>query len=67
MNQVNLSRGESGIATVTIDRQKQLNALDDETVGLIRQIFEEIAADDSIRVVILTRCRGSGFRCRCRY
>ncbi len=59
MNQVNLSRGESGIATVTIDRQKQLNALDDETVGLIRQIFEEIAADDSIRVVILT---GAGDR-----
>lgn len=59
MNQVNLSRGESGITTVTIDRQKQLNALDDATVAMIQQTFEEISTDDSIKVVILT---GAGDR-----
>ena len=34
MSPVNLTRGDSGIATVTIDRQKQLNALDDATIGI---------------------------------
>ena len=54
MSPVNLTRGESGIATVTIDRQKQLNALDDATIGMIHDAFDEIAADESIKVVILT-------------
>ena len=54
MSPVNLTRGESGIATVTIDRQKQLNALDDATIGMIHDVFDEIAADESIKVVILT-------------
>ena len=54
MSSVNLDRGDSGIATVTIDRQKQLNALDDATIGMIHDTFDEIAADDSIKVVILT-------------
>ena len=48
MSPVNLTRGESGIATVTIDRQKQLNALDDATIGMIHDVFDEITADESV-------------------
>ena len=59
MASVTIDRSGTGIATVTIDRQKQLNALDDATVQSIREVFEEISNDTSVRVVILT---GAGDR-----
>ncbi|NCF54986.1 MAG: enoyl-CoA hydratase, partial [Planctomycetia bacterium] len=59
MASVTMDRSGTGIATVTIDRQKQLNALDDATVQSIREVFEEISNDTSVRAVILT---GAGDR-----
>ena len=45
---------EEAIATVTINRPKALNALNLETLLEMRQCFTELAADRSIRVVIIT-------------
>jgi enoyl-CoA hydratase len=45
------------IAYVTIDRPKVLNALNMATMGELQEVFTDLAADKSIRVVILT---GSG-------
>ena len=47
------------VATVTINRPKVLNALNAETVGELYQLIKELAADSSVRVVILT---GAGDR-----
>jgi len=43
-----------GIATITINRAPQLNALSAETVRELDQAFAAAAADDAVRVVILT-------------
>jgi enoyl-CoA hydratase len=45
---------EEAIATVTVNRPKALNALNLETLLEMRQCFAELAADRTIRVVILT-------------
>ena len=45
---------EAGVALVTIDRQEALNALDVATLTELRDNLQELAADDSTRVVILT-------------
>ncbi len=43
-----------GVIRVLVDRQEQLNALDDATVAEIDRTFRAIAVADSIRVVIIT-------------
>jgi enoyl-CoA hydratase len=43
-----------GIATVTVNRPKALNALNEETLGELLASFEGLEADPSIRAVILT-------------
>lgn len=48
---------DGGIALVTINRPKSLNALNSETLAELNQLFGEIAERKDIRVVILT---GSG-------
>lgn len=48
---------ENGIAVVTINRPKALNALNTETVSEINELFKEIEKRKDIKVVILT---GSG-------
>lgn len=45
------------IATITINRPKSLNALNTEVLNELFQITESVAADESIRVLIIT---GSG-------
>ncbi len=47
---------ESGdkIAKLTINRPKQLNALNKETIAELHEAFEALAKDDSVRVLILT-------------
>ncbi len=45
---------EDGVAVVTIDRPKVLNALNDETVAELDHCFTAIAADSSVLCVILT-------------
>lgn len=50
---------EAGVSTITLNRPKQLNALNADTIGELLQVVEEIGADSGVRAVILT---GSGER-----
>ncbi len=43
-----------GVATITINRPKRLNALNVATVQRLRDLFQKAEQDDSVRVVILT-------------
>lgn len=52
-------RTMDGIATVTIDRQHKLNALDYQTIHELRAALDSLDDDDSVRAVILT---GAGDR-----
>jgi enoyl-CoA hydratase len=45
---------EDTVAVVTVDRQDALNALDVATLTELRDRLRELAADDDVRVVILT-------------
>jgi enoyl-CoA hydratase len=45
---------EQGIATITFNRPKALNALNRELLAEFSKALDEIAADDSVRVLILT-------------
>ena len=46
-----------GIAIVTINRPKSLNALNSETLAELNAAFQDVEADDAVKVMILT---GSG-------
>jgi enoyl-CoA hydratase len=48
---------EDGVATVTINRPEARNALNSPTLAELNQIFAELAADASVRAVVL---RGAG-------
>ena len=50
---------DGGVATITINRPKVLNALNPQVVAELGQAVAEVAADDEVKVVILT---GSGPR-----
>src|SRR6059058_2158755 len=50
---------EGAIAIVTVDRQDALNALDVATLTRLRDELVTLAADDAVRVVVLT---GAGDR-----
>lgn len=45
---------ENGVATVTIDYPERLNALDADSLELLARQFTTLAADDAVRVIILT-------------
>ena len=51
---------ENGICLLTMDNQENLNALSDVTLRELEHAVDEIEADDSIRVVIVTG-RGKAF------
>lgn len=48
---------ENKVAQVTINRPKQLNALNKETIAELSACFDQLKMDDAVRVIILT---GSG-------
>jgi enoyl-CoA hydratase len=50
---IDVSSG-GGVCVVTIDRQDALNALDVETLTELRDRLREVAADESVRTVVLT-------------
>ena len=52
---------EEAVALVTIDRQEAMNALDVGTLTDLRGRLSELAADESVRVVILTGAREKAF------
>jgi enoyl-CoA hydratase len=45
---------DGGIATVTVNRPDALNAVDVEHAEALRRHLEELAADEAVRVVVLT-------------
>ena len=49
------------LAIVTLDRPKVLNALNAETIAELSEVFENLAADHEIRVVLLTGAGGRAF------
>jgi len=56
-----------GVATITIDRPQQMNAMTTEMWNKFRRIVEDAATDDEVRVVVLTGtgnafCAGSDVR-----
>ncbi|QVQ28220.1 enoyl-CoA hydratase/isomerase family protein [Achromobacter deleyi] len=53
---------DDGVATLTLSRPEAMNAIDPETRAELRGAWARIAADDSIRAVILT---GSGDKAFC--
>lgn len=52
-----LVQQENGIATITINRPKKLNALNRETIQELHDAFEALDADATAKVIVLT---GSG-------
>ncbi len=50
---------DGAVATVTLDRPKALNALNAAMIRELGEVFGELAADDEVRVVLLT---GAGER-----
>ncbi|MFH1755270.1 MAG: enoyl-CoA hydratase-related protein, partial [Candidatus Latescibacterota bacterium] len=42
------------VATVTLNRPKVLNALSARTIDELDAVFEDLASDDGIRVIVLT-------------
>ena len=47
-------KADGGVCVVTIDRQDALNALNVETLTELRDRLREVAADQSVRAVVLT-------------
>ncbi|HWJ02317.1 MAG TPA: enoyl-CoA hydratase/isomerase family protein, partial [Verrucomicrobiae bacterium] len=45
---------EDGIATITLNRPKVLNALNSQVFNELAQVASELGADDAVRVVIIT-------------
>ena len=46
--------GSGTVATVTHDRRSRLNALDSPSVAELTRVFEDLAADEMLRAVVLT-------------
>jgi E-phenylitaconyl-CoA hydratase len=53
---------EDGVATLTLNRPEAMNSIDPETRAELRAAWRQIAADDTIRAVILT---GAGEKAFC--
>ena len=49
------------LAVVTIDRPKALNALNAETLVELATVFEDLASDSAVRVILLTGAGGRAF------
>lgn len=44
---------EKGIARVTLNRPEKFNAFDDAIIATLSKIFDQLAADDSVRAMVL--------------
>lgn len=60
--EVSLTIDDRGVATVVIDRPKVLNAVDRATHQRLTEIWEQIEADEGVRVVVIT---GAGEKAFC--
>ena len=50
-----------GVATVTITREKVLNALNSQTLSEMESAFEACRTDDAVRVVVITGAGDKAF------
>ncbi|MBL23064.1 MAG: gamma-carboxygeranoyl-CoA hydratase [Rhodospirillaceae bacterium] len=55
-----LDRDETGVATVTLNRPDVHNAFNDVVIAQLTDCFEEVAADDTVRVMLL-KSEGKSF------
>lgn len=53
-NTIILETDDNGIATVTINRPDKLNALNDEVLNELADVFKEIQVEESIKAIIVT-------------
>lgn len=53
-SQVRIERDGRGVATMTMDRPEVRNAFDDALIAELTSAAEELAADDTVRAVVLT-------------
>ena len=60
VDHVRTEGGDDGIVVVTIDRPDRRNALSARVLGELHRLFDEVAADPGVRVVVLTGA-GLGF------
>jgi methylglutaconyl-CoA hydratase len=51
---IRVDTDQRGVATVTMDRPEVRNAFDDTLIAELARAAEQLAADDSVRVVVLT-------------
>jgi enoyl-CoA hydratase len=60
-NTINFETDDNGIATVTINRPKKLNALNDEVLNELADVFNAIQIDDTITGIIVTGAGDKAF------
>ena len=58
---------DDGIATITFNRPKALNALNDDLLKEFSQALDDIAKNEDVRVLILTGAGEKSFCCRGRH
>jgi len=54
MDEILLTEIDAGVATVTLNRPKQMNALTADLRRRFGQVLESLGADDSVAAVIIT-------------
>ncbi|QQM41592.1 enoyl-CoA hydratase/isomerase family protein [Streptomyces liliifuscus] len=52
---------DTGVAVVTLDRPKKLNAIDLDTAAELTSVWREFRFDDSVRAIVLTGAGGRAF------
>ena len=57
---IELTKDSSGVATVTLNRPEKHNAFDEHLIAQMTDLFTEVDADDSVRVMVLA-ARGKSF------
>jgi methylglutaconyl-CoA hydratase len=60
MTKLEIERDGRGVATVALARPEKHNAMDAEMIAGLTEAFEELGADDAVRVIVLTG-RGRSF------
>ena len=60
-NTITIEVSDQGIATVTVNRPKKLNALNDEVLNELADIFKSIQVDNNIKAVIVTGAGDKAF------
>lgn len=60
-NTINFETSNEGVATVTINRPKKLNALNDEVLNELADVFKAIQINDEITAVVVTGAGDKAF------